>query len=664
MSVLQFSEPPDEPARAPITRADVIRSVSPMRAFLERRATVPDLRRTRGVIKWWSTEGLVRLLILFLHTPQLAIEELRPITRGAFKIAGAWSRWCFEQDISDRMGAADTHVESNAIKLMKKRSANRKVSLILVALLVGGDWVAAVLMPEILALEALIMIIICDVAGRKAEPLEHPPAPMRVLLKEGVPLGQLRQAIIVRATERWGYNFGLAREMSYSSPRREYEMWITCAEAITEEIERDLERTVGAPYKSMRILLTEDETSNIRRIVIRDGDPLNLEELPRAPWRDTGSESFSAPRRLGVSVGELPFEVPMAGQHGVAIAGTGGGKTSWMLRGLINACVPCHNLQLYGIDLTSGPELAMWAPLLRGVAFEPAEADALLDEWLDEIARRAAILRRIATDDDPSNDHLTEWCDELAAADPYRLLPIDEFPVLAEYDGKGGLPDLLGKVKRIHRTGRKHGMSVFAFAQKMGNEDLGSTVVPSQSNIKMAGPCTPEDSVRLFGKDRRDRGFRPHEFTPGTDQSPNDAGKIYLISPNHTRPDLYRFYLPMSAREVKASVRRRLSEGYLEITAGHGAGSPAGEFAEVVNPLRAELERIFRDRDRVHTREILERLAAADPATWSDWTASDLSDALPSASPRVLHLPEGAARGYLRDDVMLALDELEAEQDQ
>lgn len=579
----------------------------PVRARLERAPGLPDRRRAVSVARWWATEGARRLGALFVLAPVLLLRELRPIAVGFGRVVMGWARWCNADDYAANIAAnvaLGIGHKDDPTRLEARRGRRRVLSVVAVTVLGLLVWATAIRWPGWLLVGGGGLVVGCDAIGRHVAPTATPslPPPARAVLTEGVPLQQITRAIVDRAAERFGFELGVARSMTYSHERREYEVWVTCGEALTREHLADFERAIGAADRSIRCLAPPDNRAGTRRLVIREGDPL-AEPVPAPPVRAGGSVVEWVD--LGVSMTETVFALPFAGVHQRIVMGTGGGKSAWALRGIIRGLAPRRDVVLGGIDITNGPELTLWRGVIQHRGLDPASAEQVLDLALAEIERRGRVLSAIAEDDDPDND-VSEWH---AGLGPAFVILVDEFAQLAVFDGKSGRRNLLGKCEQIVRTGRKHWVSMVMLTQRTGNDDFGSTTMSSQCGVTVAGPCDPADTVRMFGVELRDAGYQPHLLSPGVEGDIRDAGKVYLSSPAHRSPDLYRFYAPGTTAEVKRVARELVADGLPQLS---GGGSVDTVDAVTVPTLLVDVERVFRDLGvgRAPTAELLELLRA------------------------------------------------------
>lgn len=630
----------------------------PVRSWLERVPPLPDRHRLFAVLWWYITDGRRKLFALTVRSPYLLLCELRPIAAGFGRLVGAWARWCdavkFEQAIAAaaKLGKADHH---NPDRLERRRERRRGMSFAGAALgSVAVVW-AAIAQPLGLGLAGFALVLLCDLVGRRSGHRPEPaiPAPVVPVLRDGTPLPKIAATIVERLAERWDITVSIARPMSYSADRREYEVWVTRSDELTTEVARDLEWTLGATEHAVRFLAPLDKNATVRRVVIRNGDPL---AAPASrPFLPTGSRSITEPAPIGSSMTDQPFALDFC-QHWRVVAGTGGGKTKWFLRSCVDAISACDDVALLGIDITRGPELPMWRGVFQRVAYTPEQADALLDEILAEVERRTGVLHDIATDDNPDND-ADEWHPGLGA--PYWIVPVDEYPQLAKYDGKNGKLDLLGKTETIIRTSRKTGIYLLMFGQKSGNSDFGSSVMANMCGGTLLGPCDESDTVRLLGTRRRDQGWTPHLLTAGTPDQVNDAGKAFVLTGGFITPDEYRAYSPGKNAEVKRRARQRIEDGLPDL---YGRGRPQPTEAPIdgveVPQILVDIERVFTAAgwpEGIPTEEVVAATGLTARAL-----AAELRKAPVEVEPGRWRPGAGrnSVRGYLAADVRAALGRL------
>lgn len=642
----ELEEMNDEPLSTSKARSVLVTVARPL----------PSRRQVLASTRWWSRT--IAQVLPWL--PVMVVRELRPIFRGLWRIVVRWSAWVHCADLAEAVKEAKENERSKAQeRLTKRRSARAWGSLIAVAVLAGGMlWLHFTTALGFWA-AALVLVGVFDAAGRAGRGNVDNPLPVAASVPLGDPTVSLAQLTrtILETFEREGFEDGtvqIASTLTWDEGKREYRIRIRTADLVRPEHIRAIERALGARDHAIRNLATE--TSSIRELVIRVGDPLAVPV--ERPWVPTGSMSITQPVLLGESPTEVPYALPFAGVHMRLVAGTGGGKTKWNLRAMIDGLSACRDVVLGGVDITNGPELTLWRGVIQHRGSNVEDAEKVLDLALAEIDRRSKVLTAIAEDDDPDND-ADEWHSGLG---PAFVIFADEFSQLAAFDGKkttinpNGV-NLLAKCEQIVRTGRKHWVSLVMLTQRTGNDDFGSTTMSTQCGVTIAGPCAPTDAVTMFGVERRDAGFTPHLLAPGVEGSSRDAGKVFVESAMHRTPDIYRAFAPGSNSEVKRRAMQRVADGLPTLDGRRHESVEAVE----VPPVLAAVERAFseRDVDRIPTTELIEELAAAGIAI----TEQRLSDELKVGGERIgtrwREIPGGPQiRGYTREAIARKLQEL------
>jgi len=133
----------------------------------------------------------------------------------------------------------------------------------------------------------------------------------------------------------------------------------------------------------------------------------------------------------------------------------------------------------------------------------------------------------------------------------------------------------------------------------------------SQCGVSIAGPCDQADAVRMFGVELRDAGWTPHHLAPGVEGEIRDAGKVFVQSPMHRTPDIYRCFAPGPTAEVKRRAKQRMEDGLPRL---HG-DAPRDDVIDAVEipQILAAVERVFSDAgdpEKLPTVEIISALRA------------------------------------------------------
>jgi len=639
---------PDEPPRRPCWRfwrapsySQVIAPyahVSPphdhaLTHWLHRRAgslMLPDSARVLAIARWY----LPRAAKVALKSPILitgfVFRELRPVTRGFGKCTTAYLGWVTGKHLAQAVATAEgQNVKARQLEQLHHHQ-KRLVTMSIVgglALTGAGIWAYYSHLPWLLA-AAGGLTVLWYLLGKRDQPEPEFVARKREPLHEGMSLRSITQSILAVLAEEavQAEAHGLAM---WDHTRKQWRLTITTFQEIKPEVAKAIGRGLYANDNSVRILNTGTESD--KTITIQIADP--LANVPYPPEIAHRSLSIAQPLTLGVSVSDYPFKIMLAGVHTGIVGKTGAGKSMGVMQAIIHAISACYNATLWGIDLTNGPLFSMWQGVIQRKTNQasPPErvqaAESILDDALAEMNRRTSILSAIAESDDP-NATQSEWDGELATKYGGALIiMIDEFALLAGYDGKAGKIDLLGKVEEIMRAGRKVWVSICHGEQATGKNDTGTTTVHKQTMQWMVGSCVLADSDAVFGPDRRRAGYTPHDLKAATPQSVNDAGKVYIDAPGFG-PDEYRTYRPLKNEETKRRARARVAAGLPTIG---GVNEPRAVMdAELVPPGMAA---VYAALDAFGAAHLPSELVVEHAvAQGESWTANSLADAVRAES--------------------------------
>jgi hypothetical protein len=516
----------------------------------------PHPARIKATASYWARTAPKLLVVAVPKIVKGLVAEVVPIVRGAGRVTEAYLRWLSVPSLVAAAAVAEAAGTKSKALLHHHSAKSRRTgtSIIGAAGAIGGGFYLYFVHPWWLAGIGVVLLGVLDAIGRRGQPTkEFVPIP-RQPLSDGMPLRQLTESILAVFGEL-GLTVTAEGVVQWDIERKQYRLGLATFDELTPDHMRGVERGIGAPDDSIR-LLRVPETATSKLMVIQYGDPIPV--LPSIPDRPTGSLTINDAYTLGESTGDYPFAMHFAGSHVIVVGATGAAKSSVHMCNIIDCMSVSRDVVMWGIDLTRGPLFAMWRDVIQRKAYTPDEANALLDAAIDEMDRRAKVLDDIANDDDPTND-TSEWNTSLG---PALVIFIDEFPAVAEYNGtpKDTL-NLLEKVERIHRTGRKFLVSLIIGIQKMGNADTGSSVVSSQSGQVIVGPCIMSDTVAVFGKDGRDYGYAPQNLKPGVSKTQlNDAGKAFVKAPGFG-PDVVRGYGALAPGEIKRRATKRVADG-------------------------------------------------------------------------------------------------------
>lgn len=294
---------------------------------------------------------------------------------------------------------------------------------------------------------------------------------------------------------------------------------------ITDQIVEHLERWVHAPRGSL-LVQTDEKNAASHPFQLLIDDPLAEPVTPE----DDADLDIRRRQRVGRHLFGKPLAVNMR-QHIGLIGRSGSGKSSglWIL---IDRIVKASNARWSGIDVSNGPALPVWARTAEAVAYDPESAASLLDGMISLAESRNAELRaRAESDDDSEIDE--NW--NPTPAQPAHYLVIDEFHIVA--DDK----DLLKKVKRLARVGRKAAVYLVLATPGASKDDMGATVIKGMIGLKILFACIMQDITNFLGGSMAALGWRPDKLAPAAAGSTRDAGKAYVWDGDHQDPEIVRF---------------------------------------------------------------------------------------------------------------------------
>lgn len=549
----------EEESDAPLVPARLLSWLEEQRT----RPLVPSPARMAGQARWY-----LRASPYFMRRGlrNCLVEVAYPV-RGSGWLVRRWWSWVRDTAWQEDKEAAKKVSDAKYLTLLDQH--RERVKFRVIATLsstvpsTGGVWIAVEIWPMWAAVAGVGVAGVLDLVGRhtrKRDPdaPEISELPVVGLLESAPPkliAEWVRQALVGEGLTE----VNVAQASVLDTDRMEHRVEIVSQQAIKPEDMRAIELFCDFPKGAVRHRAVSG-SSQRSIIAIRYGDP--LANAPYAPWVPTGSRSCLDPQDLGISVGDKPFAPVLAGTHTVVLSTTRGGKTEGSLRRIFDRLTSCRDAELWGADLSEGPELELWTPVLRKVAFTTKELAGLFADAAEEKHRRAEILRSIARGERPDLKMTTKWTPELG---PYIFIIFDEFHNIARFNGKGNYkdePNFLMMTEDGIRTYNKYGMHFILASQNAGCGDWGSTQLFRNIGLKIIGPCDKQDSTMVFGAERRDAGWAPHELQPAQGDSPNDAGKVYVDGLGFTDPDVYRTYRPETPEKVQELVARRIADGF------------------------------------------------------------------------------------------------------
>src|SRR5690606_37503927 len=137
---------------------------------------LPSAARVRATARWWARQTM--LLLPWL--PVLVLRELRPILRGAGRVAVRWSAWVHCAALAEAVTAAEGNERSKAQeRLVKRRTARAWLTVAaLVVLAAASVWAQLTYGWGPIVLAALVLVCVFDAVGRAGR--EQPDNPLPV----------------------------------------------------------------------------------------------------------------------------------------------------------------------------------------------------------------------------------------------------------------------------------------------------------------------------------------------------------------------------------------------------------------------------------------------------------------------------------------------------
>lgn len=486
--------------------------------------------------RWLSRRALPALRRL----PRAVRAEVRPIRRGTVVTYQAWRGWKDVHRVVAAAPGADPNRRLAALAEVEVQSRNRRKLTAVAVLLTGGvvTW-AAVTNLTWVALGVLLLVIVLDLVGR-GNPRTDGTVRDRVLpFREGASLRSVVSSVRDSLTEQ-------KLVVSVTSARYRdangVGLTVECVHRVTADHVEGIERRLGT-YQGAVAAIEQRGLRGTWDVAVLWSDPLAT--LPTVEAARPGSLSVHDPLLVGRGADGEPFQLRLLRTHHAVVGRSRSGKSRALWR-ILERLTACRDVVVHGIDVSYGPALDTWGPLLANVAHETAHAERVLDELTALAQSRGKELGRRAADpwDTAEQDH------HPTVDEPQHVVVVDELAQLPK--------PLREKLTTLARIGAKSAVTVVIAGQGAGKDDFENTVLREQMAVKIALSCSRNDTLMFLGKDARDRGARPDMLHVAQGEQINDAGIAFVDSPDHTLGQRYRF-AGMSQAEVKQCVRDRTS---------------------------------------------------------------------------------------------------------
>ncbi len=302
-----------------------------------------------------------------------------------------------------------------------------------------------------------------------------------------------------------------------------------------------IESGLGLRRGSARVFPDEERADRFTLRVI-ESDP----HAQPIPWPGAFIRSITQLIELGLSEDGQPVRINIL-RRNVLIGGMTGAGKSVILNIIIAALVMCLDVEIWGVDLKGGMELAPWAKRLRRFATTPAEADQLFRDAVTRLNERAK--RKAA-------EGRKTW--EPTATDPAIIIIVDEYAELT--DESHDCAD------SIARRGRAVALNLIAATQRPTQEAMGKHAVRSQMDVRICLRVRERrDADLVLGQGSYLAGWHPHALT--------QPGAFLVSDPEHTTPQRYRAYL-ITEEQITQHAARHAHREPADTAPGAAHGTP------------------------------------------------------------------------------------------
>lgn len=262
---------------------------------------------------------------------------------------------------------------------------------------------------------------------------------------------------------------------------------------------------IAAALGRHAVQVKQDDAQTVTVLVVTR-DPFTAP----VPPANAMAETWDTPPHIGLTDAGTPFRLPVFARQTLLFGASGSGKGSviWSVVRQLAPAVAKREVELWGIDLKGGVELAPARGLFTRFAYGFDEASKLLNDASTVLDRRLAFMR-----EQGARKHTP-----IPGAEPAVLLIIDEAASLSLLAPDRKSADAMTTLlKRITTTGRAAGVSVLAAIQDPRKENLPAR--DSFTHVVALRLRTKEDTVLALGQAAWESGARCEAITtnqPGT----------------------------------------------------------------------------------------------------------------------------------------------------
>ncbi len=260
-------------------------------------------------------------------------------------------------------------------------------------------------------------------------------------------------------------------------------------------------------------------------LVLTMRELLDVPTLPTIPAR---VETHAV--TLGRCSDGQPWRLELAGRHTLVVGRSGSGKGSlfWGVAGNFAPAAHAGLVNLWGIDLKGGVEVAVGAPMFSHVAMNEDDAVRLLRALHHVIIERQRLMRGLTRQFEP------------APGDPVHVLMIDELAVLTAYASKEVVNEAASLLKLILTQGRAFGVIVVAFVQDPRKETVGMRDLFTQTVALRLASAAETRMVLGDGMASDAPAHHIPRTMPGTGYALSDDGFVQRVRADFWADDFIR----------------------------------------------------------------------------------------------------------------------------
>jgi S-DNA-T family DNA segregation ATPase FtsK/SpoIIIE len=226
----------------------------------------------------------------------------------------------------------------------------------------------------------------------------------------------------------------------------------------------------------------------------------------------------------------LPWRLELAGRHTLVVGRSGAGKGSifWGIAGNLAPAAHAGLVQLWGVDLKGGVEVAVGKEMFSRVAMDEQAAVRLLGELNRVITERQQVMRGRSRAFAPT------------PGDPVHVLMIDELAVLTAYATKDVVTEASTLLKLILTQGRALGVMVVAFVQDPRKETVGMRELFTQTIALRLASASETRMVLGDGLAALAPAHKIERTMPGTGYVVADDGVVERVRADFWADDFIR----------------------------------------------------------------------------------------------------------------------------